>query len=51
MKKKVKAKVHWAPSGEWGNPKLCMGRYWSTDVNHTALINEVTCTHCLKILA
>jgi hypothetical protein len=36
-------KTHYAPSGEWGNPKTYCGRYWTTDVKHRALMDEVTC--------
>jgi len=47
---KNKPKIHYSPSGEWGSPKTCCGRHWSSDVKHTALIDEVTCKHCLKVL-
>lgn len=46
----VKPRFHYAPNGEWGNPKTGCGRYWTTDVRHTALIDEVTCKYCLKLL-
>jgi len=42
-------KVHYAPSGEWGNPRTACGRYWTSDVLHGASKNEVTCKHCLKL--
>jgi hypothetical protein len=43
-------KTHYAPSGEWGNPKTYCGRYWTTDVRHRALMDEVTCKRCLELL-
>ena len=48
--KKERLKTHYAPSGEWGNPKTYCGRYWTTDIKHRALIDEVTCKDCLKLL-
>lgn len=43
-------KTHYAPSGEWGNPETYCGRYWTTDVKHRALMDEVTCKRCLDLL-
>jgi hypothetical protein len=48
MEREIKFKVHYAPGGEWGNPKTRCGRYWTTDVIHTAMREKVTCKHCLK---
>lgn len=43
-------KIHYAQSGEWGQIKVCSGRYFTTDVCHTGSVEKVTCKNCLKIL-
>lgn len=45
---KVKGAVHYAPSGEWGGEKVNCGRYFTSNVAHSADISQVTCKYCLK---
>jgi hypothetical protein len=42
-------KTHYAPSGEWGGEKVNCGKYFTTDVKHTADKKQVTCKYCLKL--
>jgi len=42
-------KIHYAPSGEWGGDKVNCGKYFTTDVLHTAIKSKVTCKKCLKL--
>lgn len=44
------AKVHYAPSGEWGSTRVTCNRYFTTDVLHTGDELKVTCKHCLKTI-
>lgn len=41
-------KTHYAPSGEWGNLKTTCIKYFTSDVNHTGVLKEVTCKNCIK---
>lgn len=40
--------IHYAQWGEWGGERTCGGRYFTTDVKHTGLWENVTCKFCLK---
>jgi hypothetical protein len=42
-------KTHYAPYGIWSAKTYC-GRYWTTDVKHRGLMDEVTCKRCLELL-
>lgn len=44
-----KCKVHYSPYGEWGGEKVNCGRYFTTDVAHSANPQLVTCKYCKKL--
>jgi hypothetical protein len=44
----ISTSIHYAQSGEWGGSKTNCHRYFTSDVNHTGIIDEVTCKWCLQ---
>lgn len=44
------AKVHYAPSGEWGQSRVACNRYYTTDFFNTGNKSKATCKHCLKTI-